>query len=79
MEPSEGVEQLSSCDCAASEDGNPHHQGYCRSLPTSERRERHKILAESYSALAGMVQELSRQVAGEQQVPVDLLGRDLPS
>jgi hypothetical protein len=48
---SERANRLQTCDCASAGDGNPHHQGYCRSLPTKERRERARRFAESYAQL----------------------------
>jgi hypothetical protein len=58
------IERLRACDCAASEDGNPHHQGFCRSLPTAEKRERAKRTAHTIAQLSEHGRD-SNALAGE--------------
>lgn len=60
------VERLRACDCASSADGNPHHQGYCRSLSSEERRARSAEFAQSYATLSRHARdsnEMARQLA----------------
>ena len=60
------IERLQACDCAASEDGNPHHQGFCRALTTADKRERSWRTAQTIAQLTDHgrdAQKLARDLA----------------